>query len=467
MGLPRTALSPDWGTGPSSDCPPDRRYWSRDNASTLGFVSEVGTITLLDRVPNTDPELMSAKPARVRFPAVIWVLLGGSLLVRSAGFAYPFLAFHVAERGNTAGAVGLVLAGFGLGWAAGQLLCGWLVDWLGARGTLVATMSVAATTLILMAGAHSVSALLAGAIVAGLVCDAPRPVLGAAITTLVSDPRRRAKLDSLRFGWILNAGAGIAGGVGGLLAGWWGTPVLYWINGIACAAFAVVAALFIPSCGVAGAATKAGYRQAFSDARLVLLCISSVATLTAMVGFITAVPMLMRAGGLGAGAYGFVQVVNAVAVTALTPLLSPWLSKQLATRSRLDILAGAGVWMTACMAAAALAHTTTGFALATAAGAPGEIAWFVIGAGLVHRIAPAANPGSYHGMWSMTMAAAAIIAPILAVWSLGHGGRVLIAVTTVTVGLLGAALCLPMARVVAGADELPADRREPAHDLRA
>lgn len=432
----------------------------------------MGAITLLDRVPNTDPELTPATPAQERFPAVIWVLLGGSFLVRSAGFAFPFLAFHVAQRGaehgNAVGAVGLVLAGFGVGWTAGQLLCGWLIDRLGARATLVATMAVGATTLVLMAGAHTVPGLLAGAIIAGLVCDAPRPVLGAAITALVSDPRRRAKLDSLRFGWILNLGAGIAGGAGGLLAGWWGTPVLYWINGIACAAFAVVAARFIPS-RVAGCAavdaTKAGYRQAFSDTRLVLLCISSVSTLTAMVGFITAVPMLMRACGLGAGAYGLVQVVNALAVTALTPLLSPWLSRQLATRTRLDILAGAGVWMTACMAGAALAHTTAGFALATAAGAPGEIAWFVVGAGLVHRIAPAANAGCYHGVWSMTTAASAVIAPILAAWSLGHGGRPLIAVTTMAVGLLGAVLCLPMARVVAGADEFPGYRREPVHDL--
>jgi len=415
----------------------------------------------------TDPVLTPAKPDRVRYPAVIWVLLGGSLLVRAAGFAYPFLAFHVAERGNTAGAVGLVLAGFGLGWAAGQLLCGWLVDRLGARPTLVATMTVAAATLVLLAGAHTVPALLAGAMIAGLVCDAPRPVLGAAITALVCDPRQRAKLDSLRFGWILNVGAGIAGGVGGLLAGWWGTPVLYWINGIACAGFAIVAARYIPSGSVPSATVKAGYRQAFSDVRLVLLCASSVATLTAMMGFITAVPMLMRACGLGAGAYGCVQLVNALAVTALTPLLTPWLSKQLATRTRLDVLAGAGVWMTACMAAAALAHTTAGFALATAAGAPAEIAWFVVGAGLVHRIAPAANAGRYHGTWSMTTAVSAVIAPLLASWSLGHGGRPLVAAAAMTVGLLGAALCLPMARVLAGAKEFPVYRREPAYDMHA
>ncbi|EUA92870.1 MFS_1 like family protein [Mycobacterium ulcerans str. Harvey] len=52
-------------------------------------------------------------------------------MVRAAGFAYPFMAFHVAGRGFAAAAVGAVLAAFGVGWAVGQLVCGWLVDSLG------------------------------------------------------------------------------------------------------------------------------------------------------------------------------------------------------------------------------------------------------------------------------------------------------------------------------------------------
>lgn len=271
-----------------------------------------------DRLRYTGPERCSGdgqvRAAGDRYSTVIW-LLGGNLLVRSAGFGYPFLAYHVAGRGHGAGAVGAVVAAYGLGWAVGQLLCGWLVDRVGARVTLVSTMLVAAAVLVLMAGLHTVPGLLVGAMIAGLVCDAPRPVLGAVIAELVADPQRRAQLDGWRYGWVLNIGAAITGGVGGVVAGWLDTPVLYWINGIGCAIFAGLAGRCIPAdvcrrtesgLRACTAMSKVGYRQALSDKRLVLLAVSGLATLTTLMGFFAAVPMLMSASGLGVGAYGWV-----------------------------------------------------------------------------------------------------------------------------------------------------------------
>lgn len=429
-----------------------------------------------DRLRYTGPERCSGdgqvRAAGDRYSTVIW-LLGGNLLVRSAGFGYPFLAYHVAGRGHGAGAVGAVVAAYGLGWAVGQLLCGWLVDRVGARVTLVSTMLVAAAVLVLMAGLHTVPGLLVGAMIAGLVCDAPRPVLGAVIAELVADPQRRAQLDGWRYGWVLNIGAAITGGVGGVVAGWLDTPVLYWINGIGCAIFAGLAGRCIPAdvcrrtesgLRACTAMSKVGYRQALSDKRLVLLAVSGLVTLTTLMGFFAAVPMLMSASGLGVGAYGWVQLINALAVVAVTPLLTPWLSKQLALGPRPDILAGAGVWVTLCMAAAGLARTTVGFSVAAAACSPGEIAWFVVAAGIVHRIAPPAHGGRYHGIWSMAVAASSVAAPILAAFNLANGGRLVLAATTVTVGFFGAALCLPLARVLAAASCGPLSSKEPSRD---
>ncbi len=384
------------------------------------------------------------------FPAIIWLLLGGNLVVRAAGFGYPFLAYHVAGRGHAPGVVGAVLAVFGLGWLLGQLVCGWVIDHYGRRETLVATGLVAGVALVLMAGAHSVSALLGGAAVVGLVYEAPRTVLGASIADLIADPARRAKIDALRFG-SMSIGAGIAGGAGGLLAGWLGIPALYWINGIACAAFAVAAALRMPSspppCAVSTG--KIVFRQTFSDARLILLFGSSVAVLTAFMGFYAAMPMLMARCGLGPGAYGVAQLANAAAVVGLSPLIAPWVSRKVEGGPRVDIMAAAVVWTTMCVAAIALAHTALGFTVAAAACAPGEIAWFVVGAGIVHRIAPPAQRGRYHAVWGVAGAVAAVTAPILASASLIHGGRSLVAVTTATAGLIGAALCVPLARAIA------------------
>jgi MFS family permease len=381
------------------------------------------------------------------------LLLGGNFVVRGAGFAYPFLAYHVAGRHHAAGAVGAVLAAFGVGWAVGQLLCGWLADRVGARMTLVSTMLVAAAVLVLMAQACSLPALFFGAVITGIVYDAPRPVLGAAIADLVPEPAARARLDAFRFGWVVSIGRAITGGVGGLLVGAVGVPVLFWINAAGCFLFAAVAARCIPRHERGpGTPTHAprtiSYRNAFADHRLTLLFASSLATLIAVRGLYAAIPMLMADRGLGAGQFGWAQLANALAGLALTPVITPWVGRKVAARfhPRLDILALAGLWTTVSMGGAALAHTTLDFSLATAFSTPGEVAWFVIAAGVVHRIAPAATGGRYHGIWSMSVAVASVIAPILASYSLIHGGHQLVAIVTVSAGALGAALCLPLAR---------------------
>lgn len=389
------------------------------------------------------------------YPRVIWILLGGNFLVRALGFAYPFMTFHVAGRGHGAAAAGAVLAAFGLGWMVGQLICGWLVDRIGGRTTLVAAMFTAAVVLMVLSAAHSLPALLIGAAVAGLVYDAPRPVLGAAIGELIPDPARRAKVDAFRYGWVVNAGAAVTGAIGGLLADRIGVPALFLIDGIACASFAVVALCCVPADGLRYATTPAGYRQALSDRRLLVLSASSVLTLTAFMALFAAMPLLMTARGLTASAYGLTQLANAVAVVALTPLLTPWLSRLIAIRPRLDLLALAALWTTGCMAASALATSTAEFSLAAAACAPGEIAWFVVAADIVHRIAPAERRGRYHGIWGVTLALSGVTAPLLASATLQHGGHVLVAAATLAVGVAGAALCIPLSRVLGAPDHIP------------
>ncbi|CFR85829.1 integral membrane protein [Mycobacterium tuberculosis] len=55
-------------------------------------------------------------------------------------------------------------------------------------------------------------------------------------------------------------------------------------------------------------------------------------------------------------------------------------------------------------------------------------------------------------------------APILAAFNLANGGRLVLAATTVTVGFFGAALCLPLARVLAAASCGPLSSKEPSRD---
>ena len=382
------------------------------------------------------------------YPPQIWLLLAGSFLVRALGFAYPFMAYFVIERGHGPAVVSVVVAACGVGWAIGLLLCGALVDRIGGRLTLVTAMVGAAAVLCALAVSHSVAMLLGGAFVFGLVFDAPRPIVSAAITELVPDTEQRAKIDAFRYGWVINAGSAVTGALGGLLAVRIGVPALFLLHATACAAFAVLALWCLPRDDQESAPSAAlsGYRDAFADRRLVLLYLSSVATLTVMTALFADMPMVMSLHGLGPDAFGWAQLANALGVVLLTPLITPWLSRRIAIHPRLDILAAATLWTTVCMAVAVFATTTAGFSLAGFAVALGETAWFVVAVGIVHRIAPPHRRGVYHGVWATTLPVAWIVSPLLAAASLENGGPQMFAITTVVVGLLGAVMCLPLAR---------------------
>jgi Major Facilitator Superfamily len=291
--------------------------------------------------------------------------------------------------------------------------------------------------------------LLGGAAMFGVVFDTPRSVLGAAISELILDPATRAKVDAWRGGWVTNVGAAVAAGAGGLCADWIGIPVLYWFNGVACAIFAAAALYWMPpGAGQRDSIVKTTYRQAFSDVRLVTLFGSSVAVLTAFMGLVVTIPMLMSARGLSAGAWGLVQLVNAATVIAVTPLITRWLSSRIAVRMRPDVVAVAAICTSVCLGAAAFASTTAHFSIVAAASAPGQIAWFVAAADVVHRIAPPALRGRYHGIWAMAWAVASVIAPVLVSVALLRGGQPVVAAAILGTGLIGAALCVPLARVL-------------------
>ncbi len=76
-----------------------------------------------------------------RYSTVIWLLGGNCWCARRIRLSVPSLPW--LDEDMVREAVGAVRNGLRPGWAVGRLLCGWLVDRVGAR-TLVSTMLVAA-----------------------------------------------------------------------------------------------------------------------------------------------------------------------------------------------------------------------------------------------------------------------------------------------------------------------------------
>jgi predicted MFS family arabinose efflux permease len=151
----------------------------------------------------TSPAPETRAPA---WPPAVWALLIGTFVVRAAGFFYPYLAYHLDASEVEAQTVTLILALFGAGWLAGQLMCGALADRIGRRATLAGAMATAAVAFPVLAHSHTVAALAAASFVAGLVYDAPRPIVSAVIADTVPDEPTRARIAGWRH-FATNLGA--------------------------------------------------------------------------------------------------------------------------------------------------------------------------------------------------------------------------------------------------------------------
>lgn len=396
----------------------------------------------------TRPGPASTRSAK-RWPAAIWTLMAGTFATRAAGFTYPFLPYHLSELRLDTRTVGQILAVFGLGWLLGSVLAGWLADQIGRRTTLITAMLTAALVLPLLAYARTPQAVAAAAFLAGVVYDASRPIFSAVIADAFPDDGIRASVNAWRH-FTVNVAAAVAGTAGGMLAGTVGISALIWCNATVYGLFGVVAWRYLPSDehhGLPREHDTHQYGRALRDLRLWLLLAASLAALTCAACLFSTLPMLMTNDGLSAADYGWTQTANAAVVLLLSPLLNRWLiARASGPKPMTGLLALSSVLLGASMGAAGFASTTRAYCFAAALAVPGEIVAFVAAGDILNRISPAAARGLYAGIWGTTLAGAIILAPALAAATLTLGGDVLTAATTFGVGIVGAALCWPLAR---------------------
>ncbi|MET9119516.1 MFS transporter [Streptomyces longwoodensis] len=387
----------------------------------------------------------------------MWLLVVGAGILRAAGFVYPFLPYRLTELHFSTPSASLTLALFGAGWLVGQVLLGRAADALGRRSTLVGAMLLAAIALPLLAQAATPLTVGAAAAVAGVVYDAPRPVISAVLADHVADDATRTRINGWRH-FAINIGAAATGAAGGLLAGTIGLAGLFWINAAACGAFALAVSRFLPadrphSAALAGASS---FHDALRDVRLGLLWLISLAALIPVAGLFSILPLLMTDAGLPVSAYGWTQVSSACAVLVLSMPINSWLARRAARdASMVPLLAISALVLGVGIGTAGFADSTLEYAAAACTGIPGEIVTFVAAAAILDRIAPAYARGLYAGIWGSTLAAAVICAPLLAGWALTEGGPKFVALTTTICGLTGAALCLPLAVLVRHAQPHP------------
>lgn len=156
-------------------------------------------------------------PRRMRdLPRAVWILLAGTLITRAGSFAVPFLTIYLhRERGLSLRYAGFAMAAYGAGGMVAALSGGALADRLGRKPVLVGSPLLGGLALVAILFTQHPAAVIAVALVAGMVSESGRPAVSAMLTDL-TPPERRIDAFAL-FRLVVNLGFAVGTGLGGLL----------------------------------------------------------------------------------------------------------------------------------------------------------------------------------------------------------------------------------------------------------
>ncbi|WP_433325742.1 MDR family MFS transporter [Spirillospora sp. CA-294931] len=383
------------------------------------------------------------------FPRSFWFLWAGSLINRLGTMVEPFLGLYLTTaRGLSLGEAGIVMAIFGGGSIAGQLLGGFLSDRIGRRATLSLSMGCTGFGMIALAYAEGIPLIVVSALLLGLTIDMYRPASDAMVADLIS-PEERPRAYGLLF-WAINLGFTFSMLLGGTLARH-GYLTLFWIDAVTCMAFAVLVWRAIPETRPARD-TEEGKGGTFLDVlrdRLMVICtlITLVYTFVLM-QCMTTLPLAMKVEGLGPQHYGMAIAANGVLIVTVQPVVNAWL----ASLDHSRVLAVGMAVMAVGFGMYALATRFWIFIVVTLVWTIGEIIAASVSKAIVADLAPVHLRGRYAGLWGIAWSGGFLLAPLGGTRLLEVGAPVLW-ITCGTLAGLGAA-----AQVMIG----PAIRRRKA-----
>ncbi|MER5810435.1 MFS transporter [Streptomyces sp. NPDC002033] len=356
-------------------------------------------------------------------PSAFWWLWASTLVNRLGAFVATFMTMYLTlDRGYSASFAGLVVALHGLGGVVSSLVAGVMTDRLGRRPTMLAANVSTGLSVALLGFMEHPAAIAAVALLVGMTSNASRPAVSAMMADIVR-PEDRVRAFALNY-WAINLGFAISSTVAGLvaeysyLAGFLGEAALT----LLCA---VLVFLKLPesrpvkdAAAEAAAGPEVRLGSVLRDGRFM-----SVVGLSFLISLIftqgsVGLPVAMGAAGFSPGDYGLVLAVNGVLIVALQIPVTRFIEhrdpQKLLVASAL--LAGYGFAMTAFAGPLwAYALTVLVWTLAEIVNSPTQM-------GLVARLSPVHGRGRYQGMYTMSWAVAALVAPLMAGFVIDHLG---------------------------------------------
>ncbi|MFJ7592859.1 MDR family MFS transporter [Streptomyces sp. NPDC097617] len=350
-------------------------------------------------------------------PRAFWWLWTSTLVNRLGAFVATFMTLYLTmERGYSASFAGLVVALHGLGGVISSLAAGVMTDRLGRRPTLLAAQTSTAFSVALLGFMEHPAAIAAVALLVGVTSNASRPAVAAMMADIVR-PEDRVRAFALNY-WAINLGFAVSAMAAGLIAeysyraGFLGEAALT----LACAVLVFVK---LPesrperpggASATAAAEPAVGLGTVLRDGRFMgVVGLSFLISLIFTQGSV-GLPVAMGAAGFSPGDYGLVVAVNGLLIVLLQIPVTRFIEhrdpQKLLVISAL--LAGYGFALTAFAGPLwAYALTVCVWTLAEIVNSPTQMS-------LVVRLSPVHGRGRYQGVYSMSWAVAALVAPLMA-----------------------------------------------------
>ncbi|MEZ3182227.1 MFS transporter [Streptomyces pimonensis] len=347
-------------------------------------------------------------------PREFWWLWTSTLVNRLGAFVATFMALYLTlDRGYSATYAGLVAALHGLGGVVSSLGAGVMTDRLGRRPTLLVAQTATALSVALLGFMRDPVAIAAVAFLVGMASNASRPAVQAMMADIVR-PEDRVRAFSLNY-WAINLGFAISSAGAGFIAEY-SYLAGFLIEALMTLVCAVVVFLKLPesrpvrSAEAAAREAGVGLGTVLRDGRFMgVVGLSFLIALIFQQAFV-GLPVAMGEAGFTPADYGMAIAVNGVLIVVLQIPVTRFIEHRDPGRLLVisSLLAGYGLGLTA------FAGSVGVFALTVCVWTLAEIVNAPTQTGLVVRLSPVHGRGRYQGMYTMSWAVAALVAPLMA-----------------------------------------------------
>ncbi len=369
----------------------------------------------------------------------MWILALVALVLRSGTMIVPFLTVYLTiELRFSMAEAGICMSFFGLGSVAGAFAGGKLTDRYGAYYVQLLALLGGGLMIWLLRAADTVWLFSLVAFWLSAIADSFRPAIMAAVKQFSSQENLTRSMSLIRL--AINLGFAVGPSLGGLLAQSYGFGVLFWGNGAACMAAAVIFGSSIPHSSPqkpkseSTKATKSQYSP-YADGNFLVFLALLVLSMMAFMQLLSSFPLFLKNElNFSESKIGALMAMNGLLIALLEMPIVFSFEKRFNTL----ILVSIGTALIAVSYLVLLLHSVRAAVVCMLLLTIGEILQFPFSNSYVAQKS-GDSPGEYMGLYFVAIAVAQILSPFAGLWLAENYGFTILWLSICCMGLVSAA----------------------------